>query len=99
MAGNILTMFVACLVCFVLVGLSEAVHWDNSANLDEHFRLLWTVQEDEITFEAQVRTHGYIGLGFASRDSLNAPAGADMIIGWVDGGQTYYQVGRNKYII
>lgn len=98
MAANSLTM-VGWLMCFVLmVGLCEAVHWDNTANLDVHFRLLWTVQDDEITFEVQVRTHGYIGLGFASRGSTDALAGADMVVGWVDGGQTYFQVCKIIYL-
>lgn len=93
MANSSLTMMAVRLMCLVLVmGFSEAVHWDNAANLDEHFRLLWTVHGDEITFEVQVRTHGYVGLGFASRGSANAPSGADMVVGWVDGGQTYFQV-------
>lgn len=81
-----------CSVIVLLLGVGEAVQWDNAANLDEHFRLLWTVLGDEITFEVQVRTHGYIGLGFASPDAVDAPAGADMVVGWVDGGQTYFQV-------
>lgn len=43
----------------------------------------------EVTFEIQVRTLGYVGFGF-SWDGK--PSGADIVIGWVDNGQTYFQV-------
>lgn len=43
----------------------------------------------EITFEIQVRTLGYIGFGF-SPDGQRA--GSDIVIGWVDHGQTYFHV-------
>lgn len=46
--------------------------------------------KQDITFEVQARTHGYIGLGFARPGDRTA--GADVVIGWVDGGQTYLQV-------
>lgn len=69
--------------------LCQAVQWDQSTYLDENFRLLWNIQGDEITFEMQVRTHGYIGLGFARKDDRSS---ADAVIGWVDHGQTYFQV-------
>lgn len=95
--ANSLTMgYLVMLGLVLLMDFSEAVHWDNAANLDEHFRLLWTVQGDEITFEVQVRTHGYIGLGFGSRDgSADRLAGADMVVGWVDGAQSYFQVSKS----
>lgn len=83
------------------------IHWDHSVNLNDDYRLLWTVSKpqkqlqqqqllgtlhpssNEVTFEVQVRTLGYIGFGF-SRDGDRA--GADIVIGWVDQGQTYFQV-------
>lgn len=72
-----------------LVTMCQAVQWDQSTYLDENFRLLWNIQGDEITFEMQVRTHGYIGLGFARKEDRSS---ADVVIGWVDHGQTYFQV-------
>lgn len=83
------------------------IHWDHSVNLNDDYRLLWTISKPqkqlqqqqllaplhpssyEVTFEVQVRTLGYIGFGF-SRDGDRA--GADIVIGWVDQGQTYFQV-------
>lgn len=43
----------------------------------------------EITFEIQVKTLGYIGFGF-SPDGQRS--GSDIVIGWVDHGQTYFHV-------
>lgn len=99
------------------------IHWDHSINLDDDYRLLWSISKpqtssfstlhqdkhhqsqqryqqqqhlqthqssnQEITFEIQVRTLGYIGFGF-SWDGRTS--GADIVIGWVDNGQTYFQV-------
>lgn len=45
----------------------------------------------EITFEIQVRTLGYIGFGF-SPDGQRA--GSDIVIGWVDHGQTHFHVSK-----
>lgn len=90
------------LLLFYITILSSAVIgipvWDHSINLNDDYRLLWTVNRpqqsshfgaQEITFEVQVRTSGYIGFGF-SRDGSSA--GADVVIGWVEHGQTYFQV-------
>lgn len=83
------------------------IHWDHSANLNDDYRVLWTVSKPqkqlqhqqllasfhpsnyEITFEIQVRTLGYIGFGFSPDGNRG---GADIVIGWVDQGQTYFQV-------
>lgn len=46
----------------------------------------------EITFEVQVKTLGYIGFGF-SPDGQRA--GSDIVIGWVDRGQTYFHVSNH----
>lgn len=79
-----------------------AIRWEHSAQLDDAFRLLWSVRAggDAITFEVQVRTHGYVAVGFA-RDGATMAAdtsggsdertGADVVVGWVDRGQTYFQ--------
>lgn len=95
------------LLLFIITIFSSAVigipTWDHSVNLNDDYRLLWTVNkpqqpqygQQEITFEVQVRTLGYIGFGF-SRDGSRA--GADLVIGWVDHGQTYFQVSNLNYI-
>lgn len=63
--------------------------WDHDIDLDENFRLLWSVKQQDIYFEVQVRTQGYVGLGF-SRDGTIY--GADMAVGWVEQGHAYFQV-------
>lgn len=64
-------------------------HWDHSVFLDGDYRLLWSISGSDITFEVQVRTHGYIGLGFSKDGTIY---GADIVIGWVDVGQVHFQV-------
>lgn len=80
---------------FILLQISVSavigIHWDHSVLMNDDFRLLWSTKYQDITFEIQVRTHGYIGFGF-SRDGSRA--GADIVIGWIDQGQTYFQVSR-----
>lgn len=68
--------------------LSDEMEWDNSVDLDENFRLLWRVRQPDIVFEMQVKTHGYIGFGFARSDKIY---GADMVVGWIDK-HTFFQV-------
>ena len=68
--------------------LSNEIRWDHSVDLDDNFRLLWRVKEPDIIIEAQVKTHGYIGFGFARSEHIY---GADMVIGWVDK-HTFFQV-------
>lgn len=69
--------------------------WDNDVRLDENFRMLWTIDglsgaaAAEVTIEVQVRTLGYVGLGFSADGAL---AGADVAIGWIHQGQAYFQV-------
>jgi len=74
----------------LLVSGAVAVEWKHSAVLDNNFLVLWTPGERDVTFEIQVKTLGYVGLGFTKDDGR---AGADMVIGWVDNnGQVHLQV-------
>lgn len=77
---------------FVCVG---GVRWDNDVYLNEDFRMLWTVEAGRnVTIEVQVRTLGYIGLGFSNDGKLE---GSDVAIGWVNQGQTYFQVSADQF--
>uniref|UniRef100_A0A182MXP0 DOMON domain-containing protein n=1 Tax=Anopheles dirus TaxID=7168 RepID=A0A182MXP0_9DIPT len=79
----------------VLLGVLSVVsgaHWDHAIFLDDDYRLLWSITGQDITFEVQARTHGYIGLGFSKDGTIY---GADMVIGWVDQGQVHFQVGSH----
>lgn len=54
--------------------------------------MLWTVEGGrDATFEVQVRTLGYVGVGFSLDGEI---AGADVAVGWIHQGQTYFQVSR-----
>ncbi|XP_031841330.1 DBH like monooxygenase olf413 [Nomia melanderi] len=73
----------------VLVSGVLSVDWQHSATLDNSFLVLWTPGENDIMFEIQVKTLGYVGLGFTKDDDGLV---ADMVIGWVDNnGQLHLQ--------
>lgn len=76
-------------------GGGSALSWDHAVDLNEDFRILWTIINQDITFEIQARTLGYVGFGFSPDGNL---AGSDIAIGWVDKGQTYFQVSLTIYL-
>ncbi|EFA04095.2 MOXD1 homolog 2 [Tribolium castaneum] len=75
-------------LCVVQYG--KAARWSHSAMLSPDYRLLWSLGPgpQDITFELQVRTLGYVGFGFSKDGRMT---GADMVVGWVDKGQVYFQ--------
>lgn len=77
-----------CLV-HIFVSAVMGIHWDHSVFLNDDYRLLWSTKQQDITFEIQVRTLGYVGFGFSR---TGHKLGADVAIGWIDNGQTYFQV-------
>ena len=84
-------IFVISLVHFVIHN-AHAVRWLQAINLDPNIRLLWALgpTSKDITFELQVRTMGFIEFGFL-RES-NQIAGADIVVGWLNSQQVYFQV-------
>lgn len=84
-----LFLSVVCVLCSL--GVVSAARWSHSAMLSPDYRLLWSLGPgpQDITFELQVRTLGYVGFGFSKDGRM---AGADIVIGWVDHGQVYFQV-------
>ncbi|XP_033223528.1 MOXD1 homolog 2 [Belonocnema kinseyi] len=80
-----LTLFLVTLA----IDYGAGMEWQHSAVLDNNFLVLWTPGEKDVTFEVQVKTLGYVGLGFTKDDRRD---GADMVIGWVDNnGQVHLQ--------
>jgi len=81
--------------CFMILSTTKVCSaemlWDHIVNLDENYQLLWKVREPDIVLEVQVRTRGYVGFGF-SRDGTIY--GADVFIGWVDNGHTFFHVSK-----
>lgn len=85
-------MLILLLAVVIYARPSAALQWDNSADLSDDFRLQWSIKGNEITFELQVATLGYVGIGFSATGAMD---NADMAIGWVDQGQVYFQVSRS----
>ncbi|XP_047468421.1 uncharacterized protein LOC125024667 [Penaeus chinensis] len=51
--------------------------------------MLWTPGEEDIVFEVQVATKGYVGLGFSPNGGMT---GSDIVLGWVtDDGEVMVQ--------
>ncbi|GFG39852.1 hypothetical protein Cfor_08832 [Coptotermes formosanus] len=76
----------------VTLGLGHVAgaHWTHSVDLDPNYSVFWTPGAEDITFEVQVRTLGYIGFGFSADGQM---PGADMVTGWVRDSQVFFQVG------
>lgn len=85
---EVLVWFIAS-IYLVASGATADQAWDHIVDLDPNYQLAWTVREPDIVFEVRVRTHGYIGFGF-SRDGTIY--GADVFIGWIDNGHTFFHV-------
>ncbi|XP_053661476.1 MOXD1 homolog 2-like [Anopheles marshallii] len=62
--------------------------WEHLVDFDPNYRLLWSVGSQEVTFEIQARTLGYVGVGFSRDGTL---VGADIAVGWIDQGHVYLQ--------
>jgi DOMON domain len=94
MPANSVISFYQIVIVSVLLLINSTVetigiNWDHSIDLDENFRLMWMIRDQDITFEVQVRTQGYVGLGFSKDGTIY---GADMAVGWIDHGHAYFQV-------
>lgn len=83
-------ILIGCCIIQPTQATSFDIKFDHIVDLDENFRLLWKVQDPEIIFEVQVKTHGYIGFGFSRSDYIY---GSDIAIGWVDK-HTFFQVSK-----
>ncbi|XP_023701917.1 MOXD1 homolog 2 [Cryptotermes secundus] len=70
------------------LGHVTGAHWTHSTDLDPNYSVFWTPGEEDITFEVQVRTLGYVGFGFSADGQM---AGADMVTGWVRDNQVFFQ--------
>jgi hypothetical protein len=55
------------------------------------FFLFWEFDEERITFEVHVRTHGWVGLGFTNNGRME---GSDVVVGWIKDGVTYFKVSQ-----
>lgn len=94
LSTRVVLLFATCLTLLMPVSSTEML-WDHVVNLDENYQLLWKVREPDIVFEVQVKTRGYVGFGF-SRDGTIY--GADIFIGWIDNGHTFFHVSFFNFI-
>ena len=89
-----------CFLLFVVAvyGDDLASEFTNSASLDEDskVRLYWSVDWDEKTvhFAVQAQTTGWVGFGIST--GQGKMKGADIVIGWVKEGKTYFSVSQRK---
>jgi hypothetical protein len=90
-----LLVLIVASTCLIASGVGAEQAWDHVTDLDPNYQLAWTVREPDIVFEVRVRTHGYIGFGF-SRDGTIY--GADVFIGWIDNGHTFFHVSSPHWI-
>ena len=66
----------------MLAWLTAEAKWTHHLVLDqqEFFHLFWTPSEETIRFEIQVKTHGYVAIGFSPNGGMS---GSDIILGWI----------------
>ncbi|XP_069693146.1 MOXD1 homolog 2-like [Periplaneta americana] len=85
-----MTRYGAVLLALLAAGLGRVTgaHWTHSTDLDPNYSVFWTPGEEDITFEVQVRTLGYIGFGFSADGQM---PGADIVTAWVRDGQVFFQ--------
>ena len=71
------------IIVFMLAWLTAEAKWTHHLVLDQQdlFHLFWTPSEETIRFEIQVKTHGYVAIGFSPNGGMS---GSDIILGWID---------------
>lgn len=65
--------------------------WDHHVAISNDFHISWTARELEIIFMVQVKTRGCFGFGFSRDGSVH---NADIVIGWMDNGESSFYVSR-----
>ena len=55
------------------------------------YNLFWNfdLEQETITFAVRVQTDGWVGFGLSPNGQM---PNSDVVIGWVDGGQNYFNV-------
>lgn len=68
---------------------SEVFPQHAQLDVNGSFHLYWKTNATHITFEAHVRTRGYVGFGLSPNGDMYP---ADIVTGWVKHGHVYLQV-------
>ena len=99
----IATMKMKLLILFALVALGSCAHVDLQAKYpfsvvllddgEEYYGLHWnfTRSTESIYFAVNVSTTGWVGFGLSPNGQM---PGSDVVIGWVDGENSYFHVSR-----
>ena len=94
MNSFLLALFVVCLASGSFANLSSSYPFSavllNDASRGE-YTLHWnfTREESIIYFAVNVSTRGWVGFGLSPNGGM---VGSDVVIGWVNGGASYFQV-------
>ena len=66
-------------------------HFPYKEQIDPHgdYFLFWDRNDTHVTMEVHVRTHGYVGFGLSPNGNMFP---ADIVIGWVKDGKTFFKV-------
>jgi DOMON domain len=81
-----LVVLLVCLTGEKALGLQ----FENELVFDENCTLLWNVGTDnEVVFEVQARTFGYVGVGFSQKGELS---GSDVVVVWMNNGDGFIEV-------
>ena len=68
---------------------SENFPFTEELDHDGNYFLFWDRNDTHVTMEVHVRTHGYVGFGLSPNGNMFP---ADIVIGWVKDGKTYFKV-------
>ena len=70
-------------------GVRPTESFKHSAVLDKNYTLFWNYNDTHVTFEAHVKTKGYVGFGISDKGRMYP---GDVVVGWVDNGVTHFGV-------
>jgi DOMON domain len=78
------------LLVYFISGKALGLQFENELVFDENCTLLWNIGTDnEVIFEVQARTFGYVGIGFSKNGELS---GSDVVVVWMNNGDGHIEV-------
>ncbi|XP_067141855.1 DBH-like monooxygenase protein 1 [Centruroides vittatus] len=81
-------------LCIITV---SARNFDRHSKLDDNYEIWWSTDEDSITFQVEVATRGWVGLGISPNGGME---GSDVVIGWINNGKATFhdRYARGKFL-
>ncbi|XP_023233136.1 DBH-like monooxygenase protein 1 homolog [Centruroides sculpturatus] len=74
-------------ILFLYLPLIFSEKWSRYLKLDQNYEVWWNVERDEIIFQLEVATKGWIGFGISLTGEMT---GSDVVIGWVKNGSAQF---------